>query len=171
MGDKRAKKKSVGNVVELDLPPTPPPEPVVKKKKELSDKQRENLSKGMAVLKAKREAKSKKEEVEVEVESTPEPVVAPPPVAPPPVADVLAQPAVVKKERKPRVVKNYLTTEDFNSFKSELLTSLKPNSVQQEYKPVASIIQPVSVPSAVAQPQIKERVISGRELLDKIFFK
>jgi hypothetical protein len=165
MGDKRAKKKSVGNVVELDLPPTPPPEPVVKKKKELSDKQRENLSKGMAVLKAKREAKSKKEEVEVEVESTPEPVVAPPPIAPPPVAHV------VKKERKPRVVKNYLTTEDFNSFKSELLTSLKPNSVQQEYKPVAPIIQPVSVPSAVAQPQIKERVISGRELLDKIFFK
>ena len=69
------KKKTIGNVVELDLPPSPPPEPVVKKKKELSDKQRENLSKGMAILKAKREAKSKKEDVEPE--STPPPVVAP----------------------------------------------------------------------------------------------
>ena len=165
MGDKRAKKKTLGNVIELDLPPTPPPEPVVKKKKELSEKQRENLSKGMAILKAKREAKSKKDDVSVDQEPTPEPVPSTP-VAPVPVAPV-AVPVVPevqpKRERKPRVVKNYLTTEDFNSFKSELLTSLKPGVVQQEYKP---IVQPV-----VSQPVVKERVISGRELLDKIFFK
>jgi hypothetical protein len=157
-----AKKKTVGNVIELDLPPTPVVEPVVKKKKELSDKQRENLSKGMAILKAKREAKSKQPEVE-EVESTPE-VIAPPPVAPvAPVAPVTEQP---KKERKPRVVKNFLTTEDFNSFKTELFTSLRPVT-QQEYKP---IVQPVVPVVPVAQTILKERVISGRELLDRLFF-
>lgn len=164
------KKKTIGNVVELDLPPSPPPEPVVKKKKELSDKQRENLSKGMAILKAKREAKSKKEDIEPE--PTPPPVVPPPVVAPPPApvappspATPVVAPEQPKKERKPRVVKNYLTTEDFNSFKSELLTSLKPNapSVPQ------TVIQREIVP--VAQTVLKERVISGSELLNKIFFK
>jgi hypothetical protein len=169
-----AKKKTVGNVIELDLPPTPVVEPVVKKKKELSDKQRENLSKGMAILKAKREAKSKKEDIEVE--PTPEPAVVPPPapvsisrstpsVAPPPAP--VAAPEQPKKERKPRVVKNYLTTEDFNSFKSELLTSLKPNALSVPQ----TIVQREVVPVAQAQSVIKERVISGRELLDKIFFK
>jgi len=165
------KKKTIGNVIELDLPPTPPAEPVVKKKKEMSEKQRENLSKGMAILKAKREAKSKKEDVEVEPThvSHPAPLVAPPPapLAPPP-SPVVA-PEQPKKERKPRVVKNYLTTEDFNSFKSELLTSLKPTvAPMPEYKPV---IQNVPVAQPVAQPVLKERVISGRELLDAIFFK
>jgi hypothetical protein len=161
-----AKKKTVGNVIELDLPQTVE---VVKKKKEMSDKQRENLSKGMAILKAKREAKSKKQEVEVaEAE---EPVVAPvAPVTPvaPPVAVVAPEPVapVVKKERKPRVVKNYLTTEDFNSFKSELLTTLKPGAVAPQPIVAPSIIQPVVQPVVM-----KERVISGRELLDKIFFK
>lgn len=159
-----AKKKTVGNVIELDLPLPPVPEPVVKKKKELSDKQRENLSKGMAILKAKREAKSKQPEVE-EVESTPEPVIAPPVVAP-----VVAQPKPVK-ERKPRVVKNFLTTEDFNSFKTELFTSLRPMG-QQEYKPQPVMpVVPVVPVVPVTQPVVKERVISGRELLDKIFFK
>jgi hypothetical protein len=161
-----AKKKTIGNVIELDLPPTPVVEPVVKKKKEISDKQRENLSKGMAILKAKREAKSKQPDVE-DVEPSPPPVIAPvvaPVVAPVAPVAVAEQP---KKERKPRVVKNFLTTEDFNSFKSELLSSLKPNVnvPQQEYKP---IVQPV-VP--VTQSILKERVISGSELLNKIFFK
>ena len=171
------KKKTIGNVIELDLPPTPPPEPVVKKKKELSDKQRENLSKGMAILKAKREAKSKKEDVEVE--PTPEgakrlieppPVVAPPVVAPPP-SPVITPVAVEqpKKERKPRVVKNYLTTEDFNSFKTELLTSLKPTVSPIPDRIPQTITQPIIQP--VIQERVKERVISGSELLNKIFFK
>lgn len=173
---KKMKSKTIGNVIELDLPPSPPPEPgqsLVKKKKELSDKQRENLSKGMAILKAKREAKSRQSQKEdVETEPTPPPVVAPPVVQAPVVqAPVVApeQPdkvSKIQKERKPRVVKNYLTTEDFNSFKTELLTSLKPavSSVPSipEYKPIA---QPV------AQTILKERVISGSELLNKIFFK
>jgi len=156
-----AKKKTVGNVIELDLPQTV--EVPAKKKKELSEKQRENLSKGMAILKANREAKSKKQEVEV-AEAAEEPVVVAPPVAV--VAPVVApEPVapVVKKERKPRVVKNYLTTEDFNSFKSELLTTLKPGTV-------APPSVPVPIQSVVPPVAIKERVISGSALLDRIFF-
>ena len=146
------KKKIEGSIVELDLPP-----PVVeqKKKKEISEAQRMNLAKGMAALKAKREAKSKADGDYVEPESE-QPVVPPP--------SPVAEPTQPKKERKPRVVKNYLTTEDFNSFKSELLTSLKPvPAVQTTPMPV---VQPVVQPVV-----LKERVISGRELLDKIFFK
>jgi hypothetical protein len=162
-----AKKKTVGNVIELDLPQTI--EVPAKKKKELSEKQRENLSKGMAILKANREAKSKKQEVEV-AEAAEEPVAAAPVAAPvvaaPPVVAVAPEPVapVVKKERKPRVIKNYLTTEDFNSFKSELLTTLKPNAVA----PVVPVVQR-EVPS-VQPVAIKERVISGSALLDRIFF-
>lgn len=150
------KKKIEGSIVELDLPP-----PVIeqKKKKEISEAQRMNLAKGMAALKAKREAKSKAEDVHVE-----QPVVPPPSPVAAPVSPV-AEPTQPKKERKPRVVKNYLTTEDFNSFKSELLTSLKPSVPSAPQ----TVIQREVVP--VAQPVIKERVISGRELLDKIFFK
>ena len=154
-----AKKKTVGNVIELDLPQTV--EVPAKKKKELSEKQRENLSKGMAILKANREAKSKKQEVEV-AEASEEPVA---PVVAVPVAVVAPEPVapVVKKERKPRVVKNYLTTEDFNSFKSELLTTLKPGTV-------APPSVPVPIQSVVPPVAIKERVISGSALLDRIFF-
>jgi hypothetical protein len=169
------KKQINGSTLSIDLPPpapVPPPEEP-KKKRELSDKQRENLSKGMAILKAKREAKSKKDDVEVE---PPAPVAPPPPtpVAPPPAP--VAPPAPIesisryapseKKERKPRTVKNYLTAEDFNSFKTELLTSLKPNQPIAHHQPVAH--QPVAMPTAT-QPIVKERLITGSELLNKIF--
>jgi hypothetical protein len=151
------KKEIIGNTIELEMPPPEAP----KKKREITDKQRENLSKGMAILKAKRESKAKKDdEPEPQVEApppAPPPAPAPAPAPPPP-----EQPKVVK-ERKPRVVKNYLTTEDFNSFKSELLTSLRPNKDPQE-----RYVAPTPTPSAA--PATKERVISGSELLNKIFF-
>jgi hypothetical protein len=186
------KKQINGSTISIDLPPPPPPPvPEPKKKRELSDKQRENLSKGMAILKAKRESKSKKDDVDSircaeqssalgsaslirrftpsEVEEAPAPAPAPPAPAPAPAPPAPApEPApVVKKERKPRIVKNYLTTEDFNSFKSELLTSLKPSAVQQ---PVLQALPAIREP-AIKEPAIRERVISGSELLNRIFFK
>jgi hypothetical protein len=153
------KKEIIGNTIELEMPP-PPEAP--KKKREITDKQRENLSKGMAILKAKRESKAKKDDETPELPPTPvapAPAPAPPPtpVAPPP-------PEQPKKERKPRVVKNYLTTEDFNSFKSELLTSLRPPQQQQE-----RYVAPTPTSSA-APTKESTRVISGSELLNKIFF-
>ena len=153
-----AKKKFSGAIVEIDLPPAPQEPAPEKKKREISEKQRENLSKGLAALKAKREAKAKSLEVVTPEEPTPPPA----PIAPVAVQQI-EQPKV--KERKPRVVKNYLTTEDFNSFKTELLTTLKP--AQPAVLPLQ--LDPRPIMSPVAAP--KERVISGRELLDKIFFK
>lgn len=145
--------------VSIDLPEEAPE---VKKKKVLSDKQRENLAKGMAILKARRESKSKKEDTsppETPIEPVVKPVVKPvvvEPVVKPVVVEQVVAP--VKKERKPRVVKNYLTTEDFNSFKNELLTTLKPSSVP-------------SMPSIPATPvsTTKERLITGSEMLNLLF--
>ncbi len=162
------KKVVIGNTMEIDLPPPPP---VVveqpKKKREITDKQRENLAKGMAILKMKRENKSKKDDEEV-VEPVapppPPPVVAPPPPPPQPIVPPLA----IKESlpRKSRVVKNYLTTDDFNSFKNELLGSLKnPNTVK-----VPEVIIQQQAPQVIKEI-VKERVVSGRELLDRIFFK
>jgi hypothetical protein len=152
------KKEVIGNTIEVELPP--PPAEAPKKKREMTEKQRENLSKGMAILKAKREAKSKKDD-------EPEPP-APPPPPPPPPAPAPAPPPPApeqpKKERKPRVVKNYLTTEDFNSFKTELLTTLRPNKDPQP----SAAVRVDTVPTY--SPITKERVISGSELLNKLFF-
>jgi hypothetical protein len=159
------KKQLQGAVVEIDIPvdvPQPLAEPQPKKKKEISEAQRANLAKGMAALKAKRDARTKKEVAE---EEAPPPVSVPAP-APAPVAPVAPVAPEVKRERKPRVAKNYLTTEDFNSFRNELLTSFKKPEIQ-----TPSFVAPVrDIPPIIVQPLIKERLISGRELLDKIFF-
>jgi len=159
------KKQIIGNTIEVEMPP---PE---KKKREISDKQRENLSKGMAILKAKRESKAKKDDepapAPTPTNKDPAPTPAPAPAnkdpspAPAPAPPPTEQP---KKERKPRVVKNYLTTEDFNSFKSELLTSLRTNKDPSQERYVA----PVMAPSTTTKEST--RVISGSELLNKLFF-
>lgn len=158
------KKQIEGSVMSIELPADPVVEP--KKKREMSDKQKENLAKGMAILKAKREAKAKKEEQEI--------VEAPPAVAPSatvapeaPVRETPPNPPVEKqkKERKPRVVKNYLTTEDFNLFKNEILSSMKK---VEPIIPPPVVVTP-SQPPQVVKEVIKERVITGRELLDKVF--
>jgi hypothetical protein len=157
----RKKQEIQGSIMSIDLPVEEP-----KKKREMSDKQRENLSKGMAALKAKREAKSKKESEEVpeSVPEVPKPVVpeVPKPVVPEVPTPQVLEPVKEKKERKPRVVKNYLTTEDFNSFKNELLTTIKkPDTPISTTKPI--------IQQQIIKETVKERVISGRELLDKLF--
>ena len=167
-------KQVIGSSISIDLPIEAPE---VKKKREVSDKQRENLAKGMAALKAKREAKSKAKNVEEDASEACEPVAPvketppiqnsqPPLNTAPPVVPVVP----VKKERKPRVAKNYLSTDDFNSFREELFSSLKatphPHPVRSE--PVAAA--PIITPQQIIQPTIiKERVISGSELLNRIF--
>ena len=161
-------KQVIGSSISIDLPIEAPE---VKKKREVSDKQRENLAKGMAALKAKREAKSKAKNVEDEASEPCEPV-APvketPPIqnSLPPLNTTPPVAPVVKKERKPRVAKNYLSTDDFNSFREELFSSLKATPVRSE--PVAAA--PIITPQQIIQPTIiKERVISGSELLNRIF--
>jgi hypothetical protein len=135
-----------------------------KPKKAISDKQRENLQKGMAILKAKREALRKQQEEEA-TNNIPEPSVKekPPNEAPP------VKPIVREKKKK-------LSIDDFNNFKSELLTTLKPSErIVEVEKPVEKIVEkfvdrPVDriVERIVEKPV--NRVISGSELLDRLFF-
>jgi len=135
-----------------------------KPKKAISDKQRENLQKGMAILKAKREALRKQQEEEA-TNNIPEPSVKekPPNDAPP------VKPIVREKKKK-------LSVDDFNNFKSELLTSLKPSErIVEVEKPVEKIVEKfVDRPVDRIVERIVEKpvnsVISGSELLDRLFF-
>ena len=139
------------------------------KKRKVSDKQLEGLRKGMAVLKAKREALAKeKEEVKTKIEKGELPEDTPVPkrqlkprntivaktlkVEP----ELTVQP--VKKTRKPHVSK---VAQQFDSFKAEMMAMVqKPAEVKEVEKivekPVEKIVQ-------------KERVVTGSEMLNKIF--
>lgn len=147
----------------------------VKPKRKASEKQLEGLRKGMAVIKAKREALAKeKEEVKAKIEKGDLPADTPLPtrkykpknvlpdrpliVKPKEEPELTVQP--VKKPRKTHVSK---VTQQLDSFKAEMLAMVqKPVEVKTEVvekvveKPVERIIQ-------------KERVVTGSEMLNKIF--
>jgi hypothetical protein len=133
-----------------------------KPKRVVTEKQRDNLRKGMEALKARREALRKQQEEEA-TNNIPEPSVKekPPNDAPP------LKPIVREKKKK-------LTIDDFNNFKNEILTNLKPSERIVE-KPVEKIVEvekfvdrPVPVDRIVEKTV--NRVISGSELLDRLFF-
>jgi len=146
-------------------------EAVVPKKRKVSDKQLENLRKGMAVLKAKRETLAKeKEEVKTKIEKGELPEDTPIPKekqkprntikVKPIKAEVQPEAQPVKKPRKPNVSR---VAQQLDAFKSEMMAMVqKPVEVKTEVvekvieKPVERIVQ-------------KERVVSGSELLNKIF--
>jgi len=150
-----------------DTEPEPP------KKRKASEKQLEALRKGMAVIKAKREALAKeKEEVKTKIEKGELPQDTPIPKeyqkprntikVKPLKVEVQAEPVVqaVKKPRKPHVSK---VAQQLESFKSEMMAMVqKPVEVKTEIvekvveKPVERVIQ-------------KERVVTGSEMLNKIF--
>ena len=149
-----AKKKDVGNVLSLELPVDAP----VKEKRVISDKQRDNLKKGMAALKAKREGLRKEQEEE---SAAPVPAPAPAPIA----APVVLATTEVKSKRTYKPKKESVGLEEFNNFKNELLGKLQPT------------VKEVSVEKIVDRPVVTEKVverekfISGSELLNRIFFK
>jgi hypothetical protein len=151
-----AKKKDVGNVLSLELPVDAP----VKEKRVISDKQRDNLKKGMAALKAKREGLRKEQE-----EESAAPVPANKDPAPVAVAPVVLATTEVKSKRTYKPKKESVGLEEFNNFKNELLGKLQPT------------VKEVSVEKIVDRPVVTEKVverekfISGSELLNRIFFK
>lgn len=151
-----AKKKDVGNVVALELPID---QEVKKEKRPISDKQRDNLKKGMAALKAKREGLRKEQEEESAAPVAPVAPVTPVSVAAP-VTEVKSKRTYNKQPKKESV-----GLEEFNSFKNELLGKLQPT------------VKEVSVEKIVDRPVVTEKVIerekfvSGSELLNRIFFK
>jgi hypothetical protein len=155
------KKKDVGNVLSIDLPEEAP---VKKEKRVISDKQRDNLKKGMAALKAKREGLRKTQEEE---SAAPAPTPVPYPVPAPVSAPVPVAPSPeVKTKRTYKPKKETVGLEEFNSFKNELLGKLQPKEIVKE----------VSVEKIVDRPIVTEKVIerekfvSGSDLLNRIFF-
>jgi len=146
--------------------------PAVPQKRKVSDKQLENLRKGMAKLKEKREALAKeKQEVQTKIEKGELPEDTPIPknkqkprnsivVKPIKIAEPPPEPEV-KPAKKPRKAHVSKVAQQLEAFKSEMMAMVqKPAEVKEVEKivekPVERIVQ-------------KERVVSGSELLNKIF--
>ena len=138
-------------------------------KRPISEKQRDNLRKGMAILKAKREALRKEQEQEA-TSNIPEPSVKEKPPNNPP------EPKPIVREKK----KKNVSIDDFNNFKNELLTSMKPSERIVE-KPIEKIVEVEKVVEKFVDRPVDRvvekiiekpvnRVISGSELLDRLFF-
>lgn len=156
------KMKSDGtSVSSLQITPTPPPATVEQdqpvKKKEMTPAKKEAMNKMFEGLKAKREA----DKLEQEKQSAPTPVPEPPQPPPPP-----PPPAEIKKpkaERAKKVVNSYVTIDDLEYFKREMMGVL-PKTIYKE----------VPVPFETVREKIVQappKKISGNELLDSIFFR
>jgi len=164
-----AKKKDVGNVLSLELPVDAP----VKEKRVISDKQRDNLKKGMAALKAKREGLRKEQEEE---SAAPQQKQQPPvPVQQqqqqqqqpqPQQQQQPQQPAEVKSKRTYKPKKESVGLEEFNTFKNELLGKLQPKEIIKEVSVEKIVDRPIVTEKVVE----REKYISSSELLNRIFF-
>ena len=148
------KKEILGSSISIEVP--------VKEKKVISDKQRDNLKKGMMALKAKREGlRAEQEEESSHVAQPVAPPVAQPPSAAAPVAEVKSKRTYTKQPKKESV-----GLEEFNNFKNELLGKLQPREVVKEVSVEKIVDRPIITEKVVE----KERFISSSELLNKIFF-
>lgn len=141
----------------MEAPPV-----AVKPKKKASEAQLANLRKGFEALQAKRKALAEKDSeppvpVSRGLDPTPAPVEPPPPPPPTPVA--VPEPAPtpapkVKKERKPKA-----PAFDPDSFRNSLLADLRSGQTER------IVERPVEKEKVV----FKDRVVSGSELLNRIF--
>jgi hypothetical protein len=148
---------------------TPVPVKPVKEKRKCSEAQLANLRKGMETMKQKREAlakerlavEEKKKKGEIPAD-TPLPKFVPKPkvkVVKAEVVEMEARP-VITRERKPRA--KQVTATDLEAMKSSILSALTPQKVEVPVekiveKPVEKIVQ-------------KERIVSGSDLLNAVFF-
>ena len=165
-----------------------------KQKKPRSEAQVAAFQKGLVALKARRDAIKKEKEEKIKQISVPIELPQYNPVAQnqspqerPPVAQNQS-PTPVKKERKrysPRVPKDQITRSDFDNFKTDLygIISSKQSQLNQEtfikstaHRDAAEALVREGLYDRAQQQQqpqqiiIKEKLISGSELLDKIFF-
>jgi hypothetical protein len=149
------------------------PKVVKKEKRKCSEEQLANLRKGMEAMKAKREAiakqrveldeKKKKGEVPLD---TPLPKYVPKPKvvvakAVKPEKVEMAERPVITRERKPRV--KQVTATDLEAMKMSILTALAPKKEEEK------AVVPVPVEKVVERVVQKERVVTGSELLNKVF--
>jgi hypothetical protein len=119
------------------------PEPPKRAKRQPSEKQLAALKQGHSALKAMRDAKKAAQSAQKQ----PEPIPEAAPASPAPVP----APAPAPKQ---------VTWDDFERFKGDLLTTLKPAAA-------APSVVPAAPAPAVAEP-IK---LTGSALLDEIFFR
>lgn len=138
-----------------------------KPKKPQTEKQKENFQKALASLKAKREAQKKAQEEEAEMLKAE--------------GDELKiqakkreyyEKAKVSKKKLPPPSERptYITAAELQKFKLEMLEVIKPQKIVKEKEvEVEKIVEkPVVVEKVIEKPTT--RVISGNELLDRIFF-
>lgn len=133
----------------MEAPPV-----AVKPKKKASEAQLANLRKGFEALQAKRKAMAEKDN---EPPPPPPAPVEPPPPPPTPVAVPEPAPAPapkVKRERKPKA-----PAFDPDSFRNSLLADLRSGQTER------IVEKPVEKEKVV----FKDRVVSGSELLNRIF--
>ena len=153
------------------LPQDPIPtekKPHGNKGRKVNEKQMEGLRKGMEALKAKREAaklKKAKKEAGGEVSSEDE---GPPPEKPI-TKDKLLEAIPLKPARtrrspaKPKAQQGslYASKEDFEGFKTQVIETIKTTPKEVEKIVDREVIREV--------PVVKEKVVSGSELLNRIF--
>jgi len=156
-----------------------------KQKKPRSEAQVAAFQKGLAALQAKREMLKKQKEEKIKQVSipitlpTPTPVeeVKPPILPTPQPTPPVEQTAIIKerKPRQPRQVKdqsNQISRSDFEDFKKDLYGLVGSRQRDRMTAATANQSTELEKPFVTKQPTapIKERLISGSELLDRIFF-
>lgn len=135
----------------MESPTVPPP----KAKRPLSDKQKENLSKGFAVLKARREAiaKAKADGVEYvpppKIEATPE---------------VIVNRVLETRKSRKAPTQVSIVSKELAEVKDMLLKQMRPVEVEKIVE--KEVVREVPVERVVE----KEKVLSGSALLDRLFF-
>lgn len=149
-----------------DAPPTEsvPQEIKTKVKRPQTEKQKQNFQKALTALKAKRETLKKAQEEEAEMLKAEKDEVA----LQRKQAEAYEKAKVSKKKRPAPPA--YITAAELEKFKLELLDSMKPVKVikEVEVEKVVEKVKPVVVEKVIEKPTTK--VISGNELLDRIFF-
>ena len=152
----------------------PPPK---KEKRKVTDKQLENLKKGMEVMKQKREALAKEREVfEAKKAAGEIPANAPkprlqvnPPKLQPKIVHTPPAPEEITKARKVRAVKvkvavdSVVSKDDLAAVKAEMLAAVQRPAPEP-------IVKEVAVEKVVEKVVNKDRVVSGSDLLNSIFF-
>ena len=143
--------------------------PPVKTRK-VNEKQMAGLRKGMEALKAKRETLAKEREIHEEKKAKgeiPADAPKPMPVPKPKVVKVSApppEPQVIQVQRKVREVKVKVAVDDVKNelaaLRAELAAMKKPAEIVEKVieKPVDRVVE-------------KNKMVSGSELLNSIFFK
>ncbi len=132
-----------------------------------TEKQLENLRKGMEAMKVKRETLKLKKEESLRRAAAGEPLSddEPEPPKPPPPPPVL----YVKPSRADKGIKKstYVSRDDFDSLKTTLLETIKQSSAPAVEKIVE---KEVPVERIVDREVIREKVLTGSDMLDRLFF-